>query len=104
MHITTGYFGKPAPEGSLAQAHITLVHFVRDGKPICGSVVKSDLRYLQCAPFMYFKIVSCEKCKKVGVKTLSVLSDVGKKPRTPKMTTAAMLNGVHEHADMPGEV
>lgn len=46
----------------------TLVHINRDGDPVCGSLIKEDLRFQWCANGIQFSLLECGHCKNWWVK------------------------------------
>jgi hypothetical protein len=60
----TGWYGIP---GSLRQRDSTQVHFVLNGRPICGAIVRKAMTFQQCVPGFEKAYVECERCRQIGL-------------------------------------
>ena len=59
--VQTGYFGKIVGRDS---CKVTKSHAVRsNGRPVCGSVIGTRMRWHFCAPGFHWEYVDCERCK-----------------------------------------
>jgi hypothetical protein len=58
--VTIGWFGIPSKEGGKT-------HYVRDGKPLCGTYMSPLSQYQWCFPDIH-NAVECERCKKLKAK------------------------------------
>ena len=58
----TGYFKIP---GSQISDH-TKLHFVLNGKPICGAALGPKMKFLRYAFGFDFVYVECGTCKRIG--------------------------------------
>ena len=56
--FTIGYFGIPSKEGGKT-------HYVRDGKPLCGTYMQPTSQYQWCFPNIH-GTVECKRCQKLN--------------------------------------
>ena len=62
MSNQTGWFGVP---GEMSPRYPT-VHFVRDGRPICGVRPRREAEFQFCAHGFKLSLVECERCRKAA--------------------------------------
>ncbi len=59
--IATGWFGVP---GRSSQGY-TMVHIASEGKPMCGTRVRHNAEFQQCANGVVRSLIDCSRCHRL---------------------------------------
>lgn len=59
---STGFFGIPG--NTVRESH--RVHYVVNGRPVCGTLVHSKAEFQWCANDLQFSMLECKRCIKIA--------------------------------------